>query len=922
MKHRLDITALALVTAALLSACGGPSETDLLASARSAMDKKEHRAAIIQLKSALQKDGQSGEARYLLGKALSETGDFVAASVELRKANDLKYKPALVVPALARSLLAQGESRAVVTQFADVKLADAAAQADMLVSLAAAYLTLEQKPKAMAVIAEAQAAVPNHPGAGLLLARVAAQEKNLPKALELVDAAIAQDANLADAWLLKAELLMAGNGDRKVALEACRKAIALRPTLIQAHMLVIAELMHDGDMAAVATQVDELKKILPNHPRTRLIEAELAYRNKDFKTASDKAKQVVQALPNNPQALQMAGAAEFQLKSYQQAETYLAKGLQLSPDLPLARRMLARIYLRTGQPQKASTVLQPEVARAGADPQVLQMAAEAFLQSGDAKEAEALFQRAAKIKPDDPRIRTALALTQFNKGKADSAISELESIASADGGGLADMALVAAHLRRKDFDKALKVIDGLERKQPDKPLAPLLRGRVLAMRNDPVGSRAAFERSAKIDPLYFPAVASLAAVDLAEGKVDAARKRFDEVLARDPKHLQATLSLAALLARTGNSGDEVTRLLRSAVQLAPGDPRTHLQLVQHLMERRETKAALTAAREGNTAMPDHPEMLLALGRTFMAADDMQQAVTTFNRLASVQPKSAMAFLGLADVNIKLQDRAAATRNLKRALELSPGLVPAQRGLVAMAVADKRPQDAIDIARQVQKERPEEALGFMLEGDVEASRKNTKGAQALYQTALRKKSPGETVMRVHDLLLGAGQAGEADAMARKWIAEHPTDVGFQFYLADRALAAKEFVKAEAYYNEVLKLQPANALALNNLSWLMVKLSKGGAVEYAEKANKLLPGRPALMDTLATALAYERQMPRAVDVQKQAVEKAPEDGGLRVNLAKLYLQTNQKTLARSELERVAKMGRQYGGQAEVQELLKTF
>ena len=42
--------------------------------------------------------------------------------------------------------------------------------------------------------------------------------------------------------------------------------------------------------------------------------------------------------------------------------------------------------------------------------------------------------------------------------------------------------------------------------------------------------------------------------------------------------------------------------------------------------------------------------------------------------------------------------------------------------------------------------------------------------------------------------------------------------------------------------------------------------------AEKANKLLPGRPALMDTLATALAYEKQVPRAVEVQKQAVEKA--------------------------------------------------
>jgi len=171
-------------------------------------------------------------------------------------------------------------------------------------------------------------------------------------------------------------------------------------------------------------------------------------------------------------------------------------------------------------------------------------------------------------------------------------------------------------------------------------------------------------------------------------------------------------------------------------------------------------------------------------------------------------------------------------------------------------------------------------------------------------------------------MALGQAGEAELFAQRWIADHPQDAIFPFYLADRALAARDFAGAEVRYRQVIKLQPNNALALNNVAWLMVQQSKPGAVEYAEKANQLLPGRPPLMDTLASALAAEKQLPRALELQKQAVERAPEDGSLRMNLAKLYLAGDQKGMARSELEKIEKMGRKYPNQEEVAKLLKTL
>jgi len=120
--------------------------------------------------------------------------------------------------------------------------------------------------------------------------------------------------------------------------------------------------------------------------------------------------------------------------------------------------------------------------------------------------------------------------------------------------------------------------------------------------------------------------------------------------------------------------------------------------------------------------------------------------------------------------------------------------------------------------------------------------------------------------------------------------------------------------------VLDVQPRNALALNNVAWLMAKQGKPGAVPLAEQANQLLPNRPQLMDTLATALSAEGDVKRALDVQKRAVQMDRNDPHLRLNLARLYLKSGEKPEARAELEDLSRLGDRFRAQSEVTELLK--
>ncbi|MBQ1763218.1 MAG: tetratricopeptide repeat protein, partial [Aquincola sp.] len=152
--HRLLRIAV-LVPALVAAGCGGQSTEQLLASARTYLDKGDNAAAIIQLKNALQKDLKLAEARYLLGEALLRSGNPGDAALELRRAVEYGYAADKAVPALARALAAQGQSQVVVRDYANTRFDNPEATASLKTSLALAYLAEKSPAQADKALAEA-----------------------------------------------------------------------------------------------------------------------------------------------------------------------------------------------------------------------------------------------------------------------------------------------------------------------------------------------------------------------------------------------------------------------------------------------------------------------------------------------------------------------------------------------------------------------------------------------------------------------------------------------------------------------------------------------------------------------------------------------------------------------------------------------
>jgi putative PEP-CTERM system TPR-repeat lipoprotein len=586
------------------------------------------------------------------------------------------------------------------------------------------------------------------------------------------------------------------------------------------------------------------------------------------------------------------------------------------------RRLLAQIQLRSGQPQKAQETLQPLLDEPDAEAETLNMAAEAALQLGDAKSAEAYFQRAAKANPADPRNRTLLALEQIAKGNTGAGFSQLEEIASSDSGTAADLAIISARLQQQNYDAALKAIDSLEKKTPGQALAAQLRGQVQMARNDVAAARQSFAKALEIDPSYFSAAAGLASLDLLEKKPDEARKRFERVLAVDPKDVRALIAIAELRAQAGASKEELTDLLANAIKLNPTAAAPRLLLIDLHLRSKDGKTALAVAQEAVAAIPDDPELLDAIGRAQVMTGNASQAISTFNKLAALQPRSPLPLLRLADAYIATNDQAGARESLSRALEVAPKFLPAQRGLVMLELAAGRPDQAMKVARAIQSDRPDLNVGYLFAGDIEASRKNWGAAAVAYRAGLSHGESPELAAKLHSMLGLGSKRAEADAFAAAWLKGHPQDAAFRGYLGDLAISQKDYRSAEASYLAVVKLQPDDAVALNNLAWVTNKLKKPGATAYAERANSLHPGQPAFLDTLATVLADSGQESKALEIEKQAIALQPDHSPFRLNLAKLYIKTGDKAKARIELDQLAKLGDKFSGQAEVVELLKSL
>ena len=880
--------------------------------------KLERNARIIEFKNKLQKDPYAADARFGLGLLLIEQADLLGGERELRSALEFGMDPNLALPSLARTLNLIGRSKDLIAAHANTQLSNPAASAELKVALATAYVNLGEREKARAMATAAFAEDPQSARARVLQVQIALAEKRVDDAMRIIDETLAAHPTSAEAWDLKADMLLMVKGDAPGAIAAYETVLKFEPWNLPVRSKLLTMAFSSKDRSAAQTRLNGLTEVAPGSLPHRYFSARMALANGDLNAAQELIKLALVEYPKDLRSLLLSAEMDLRAGSLRTAEEALSTALIVGPRVARTRHLLAKLYLRLGSPGKAQAVLEPLLLRDRNDADALGLSAEAAMQSGETIVATRLFERAAAADPTNPRYRANLAMGKISKGDLEAGFSELESAAAADPTAYSDMALLSARMRVGDLQGARVVAERIASKQPKRAMPQWTLGQLKRGARQLDEARKHFERALELDKSFVPAAVALAEMDLEVRDADKARKRFEGVLALNPNNLDALLALAEIAHRAGSPSQSVTAQLETAVRLHPGQARARLALIDQLIRSGAVEPALVAAHSASTTFPYDLKVTDALGRSQVAAGQTVHALATFTQLVSALPRSPEPRMRLAEIYVQRGEIDSAIASLQDVTRLQPSLLAARVRLTELATAKKDWRTALRAAQDVQAKFPKDPRGLHLEGLVYTAQGKWEPALAAFRKAQLMTESSERALQIHTALRAAGRTDESNRLTSEWLAKHPKDNYFIGYLGEVGLVSRDFVTAEKHFRTVLASEPGNVNAMNNLAWALIEQAKPGVVDLARKAAALQPARADIQDTLSMALASENQLPAALQNQKLVVEMAPNVPDLRLNLARLAIKSGDFPLARTQLDNLSALGKAYPAQTEVWKL----
>lgn len=915
-RYAVRVSALSLLVL-VVSGCGKEDPQQLLREGERYRAKGETQAAIIQLKNALQIDPSLRDARVALGLAYLDNGDGPSAEKELRKAKILLASPDVEI-ALARALASQGMWKELL---ADLKVPAGASpkiSADIHVLRGNAHFSLGNMPAAREEYAKALALVPNFSTALAGSARADLRENKLAEAQALADSAIKTAPSDAEAWIVKGDIARVKR-DLAGATLAYSKALEHDPRSTLAKLNLISVEIQQSHVEVAQKHLDELRKKLPNNAMLHYQQGLIDFQKKRYPEALAATQKVLQAAPGHVPTLLLQGAVQFLLGANEQAEQALKRVVAAAPGNLYARKLLAATMLKLKDPKRALNYVLPAIEVLPNDAQLLALAANAYMQLGENVKAAELMKTAVQYDSKSAALRTDFGLVQLAAGDIAGATATLQQATELDPSRpQADTILVVTQLRDKKYDAALATLARLEQRMPKDPSIHNMRGAAYLGKNDLANARASFEHALALSPTYMPAAANLAQLDLRAKNIPAARQRFESILAKDKNSVPAMVALAQFEANARNLAKSVEWLERArAVQPPTLEPR--LILARLYLETRQTQKALAVASEAQKLNPQHPDALDVLGSAQLALGESVNAFATFSQLVSAYPTSAIAHYRLALAHMAKRDWTLGIAELTKAVELDPRMLDAHAALVAAHLQTNDTAKALTAARAVKDKNPKLAIGAILEGDVLLQQNKGGDALASYEKAFELAPSGPVVTKIFRARMQTGDRKAAVSGMQEWLKAHPDDTANRMFLADAYLQAKQHDLAVQQYQLVLKKDPNQAVALNNMAWSLQELNDPNAIEYAEKALALQPNNGVIMDTVGWMLVKQNKTGRAVSLLEKAAKQRSDLPEIRYHLAVALVQSGDKLRARRELE-TALAGAPFAQSAEAKTLLR--
>ncbi|MEM9742047.1 MAG: XrtA/PEP-CTERM system TPR-repeat protein PrsT [Pseudomonadota bacterium] len=918
MKSRKAVARLGCGLAILvyLVACDSTTPAQHVEQAQVALQDREYRLAVIELKNALQKDASFVSARSLLGKAYLTQGDYASALKELERALDLGDRSIAVQEGVGRAKLGLGRYQEVIGDLAE--LTDRPLALDLL--LADAHLKAGEFQLAEPLYQRGAQTPVGRSG----LAVLAWQRGNRDAARDGFEASVQGVVPSPEIWLRKAEFEL-DSGDFPAAKASFRKATETPAGRVLGGLGVVRSLLAENDLDAATEAIDKILKIAGNYPLARYLEGLIYYQKNDFDRSEAALLEVQRRFPDHAPTLYLMGLVKYQLDQIAQAEYNVERFVLAAPANESARKLLASIRLQRGELDAAIEALEP-VAQTSVDAQLLAMLGTAMTQAGRTAEASALLSRAVELAPEGAGFRNQLALSLLSAGEEELARSELEAAIDIDGSQVqSDYLLAMLQLRDDELDEARASIEAIVEKSPDNPLGPNLLGAVALAEGNSELAETEFRNALKLDPDFVPAVTNLSRLLENRGDLGGAEQLYRSRTEAAPSDVTGHLGLTDFLLRNGRSGEALSAA-KGAVAADPMSARARVALARLYRLEGNLSDAEASIDAALTAIPENPDLKLMKAELALAAGKPDEARRFVNDLqvlfSRTQVKNPELAVLLGRMQAQLGNRAVARANYETALgstdtEANPtallelgrlNLIDGRYAAVEQQLRALSELEGVETARQ----------RSLLEADMFAARGQLDKATELYEP-LRASGSREATLRLAQLALRDGRPNDAISMLEERLAESTDDQGARLLLGGALLSVNDKSAAIQQYESLV--ETGNPVVLNNLAWLYMEAGDARAVELGEQAYRAAATNADVVDTYGWILVRNGKTEAGVKILKESIRLRGDNPTVQYHLAYAEAKLGKTAQARERLASAIGLG-EFPERADAEALLSSL
>jgi putative PEP-CTERM system TPR-repeat lipoprotein len=883
----------------ILSGCDITKSTeDYITSAQHYQDKGDLPSAIIELKNAVKKSPNDPLIRIKLGTLYYEQNRYVLASTELARAGELGSPAPQWQLLKLQSLMEQRDNQGILDEVIALNQYESFDRVHIITLKGIAAQKLGLMDQAVAYFEQASLATPENPFSKLSQAYLAQTRDQLDQALQLLDEALNADPDLTQARLLRAQLLgSAGQSD--AAIDELKQLVAQHPHDMSYQLMLAESLLHSNQVESARPLIETILKASPKHPYTNLLAAQMNFHGRHYDESKRQAQQVLSAIPNNIVARAILGLSLFQLGENEQSTHHLT---QVSANLPLdhpLRKSIAQAQFLMGNTEQVAVNLESYSVQSKADLKLLSTLA---LGLAERQELPLALELMDKVYQSSPSNET---LAQVG----------LLKLANQDRQGLADLAQAMAsdpNLKQYRYAPAIYHITQLEYEQATEQANAWLghadtaadghnvHGLVHIAKGESELAIGAFNQTLLINP-HHPIALNYLARLYSQTQPSKAIEHAKTLLALNPNNLQTLSFLAQLEFTQGNTAQAHQYFTDRLTATGSNDAATvHLAYARFLSHNQYYQESLTQLAAQSAAAQEAAATARLNSFNYFQLGQLDRSMVAAEQWLKRSSQESAAYFSVLELAIKLNK----TSRVASIVEQTRSRFPDEPRFVLMGARYFAQSGNYEQARRMVRTLQDTRLKQALLAELHGQKGEYAQAVALQQQVVKAQRDSYAVRRLAGYQKQQGEIAQAKQTLKDWIEVSGEDTQARLQLANLLIANSpdEAIKA---YQKILIREPSHLVALNNLAWLQAQgnqLTK--ARQTIDKALEIGEQDANVLDTYGYILLKQQQPKPAIVAFKKALDFAPEQHEIRLNLARAYLAQHDEKLAKTTLQTILK------------------